>query len=203
MSSTKSPNLLTHWLRFAPEDFNRVKTVLARGSGFQVKGVHCQDLGKTLLEIVSLSSWKVLDLDANSLSSPLTRLTRKPAHIEICRTLPQYEELKGKVLVDDPAKRWEAQWEEQLPDLEAQACRLWEPLISPSLAHMIRDEAARSGADQPGASADLKIETVKSAILSHIDALVLLQQLSPEDLAHVTSTRTRTDYHFPGTLSSS
>lgn len=69
----------TFWFRFDGGEIPKVKKVVERGSGFELIRVFTGAKFDWVLEIESAVPWNDLDLDANSMSSPFKRLTRKPS----------------------------------------------------------------------------------------------------------------------------
>lgn len=74
----------THWLTLDDSDMARVKRVFASGSGFRVENVYLYPANFALyvVEVKSNQPYEDLDLEINSMGSPLRRLTRRPVSIK-------------------------------------------------------------------------------------------------------------------------
>lgn len=88
---------MTHLFSFDPVNLTRVRAAIERGSGFSLSRVYLHPAKGHLniLEVVSDDSWQDLDLDANSGSSPLLRLSRKPRDLNAGIAVERFEEIYG------------------------------------------------------------------------------------------------------------
>ena len=94
-----------HWIAFDPSRRNaaRITATLARGSGFRAERVYLHPTRGDLylLEVSAPVPYQDLDLDLNSLSSPLRRLGRRPMGLGPGISLESFEKIFGPLIPRD------------------------------------------------------------------------------------------------------
>ena len=97
----------THWIAFDPSRRNaaRITATLAAGSGFRAERVYLHPTRGDLylLEVSAPVPYQDLDLDLNSLSSPLRRLSRRPMGLGPGIALEIFEKIFGPII---PREVW-------------------------------------------------------------------------------------------------
>lgn len=87
----------THWLSFDTLRLANVRRALSEGRRVLVARVynHPADMTRVVLEVHSTDAYADLELDVNSLTSPLRRLSRKPANLGRGMTVAGFEGIYG------------------------------------------------------------------------------------------------------------
>lgn len=87
----------THWLSFDPAQIAKVRAVLGRGTGFEVHRAynHPSDMSRVVLQVRSRATYASLDLDVNSLTSPLRRHARQPSGLGQGMAIEAFERIYG------------------------------------------------------------------------------------------------------------
>lgn len=91
----------THWVSFDPINLPRVCATLAKGSGFTIERTfaHPTDMTRTVLKLTASVGYDDLDLEVNSLSSPLRYHHHKPAGLGRGLAVEQFERIYGRRLL--------------------------------------------------------------------------------------------------------
>jgi len=131
----------THWLSFDPIYQDKVKVAVEAGSGFVIKRLysHPTDMTLTVMEIESEVPYNDLDLDVNSMSSRIKRMTRKPSGLSGGLSVEGHERIYG------PLGRPKSSTTQR--EREAGMMKRWLEDISVELGHdgEINDEVLAEG----------------------------------------------------------
>ncbi len=94
--------LYTHWIGLDPEYLEKANRAFRDSSGVAVKRVYNHPDGiHSVFEVVSTAPYASLDLDVNSLTSPLRRYSRKPAGLGPGMPLRGFDKIYGRIAIDE------------------------------------------------------------------------------------------------------
>jgi len=92
----------THWITFDPAYLSKANREFREGSRFAVRRVYgIPGSFRVVFEVVSPDAYKDLDLNVDSLNSPLRRATKRPPGLGGGFTLKKFEGIYGKVHADE------------------------------------------------------------------------------------------------------
>lgn len=89
----------THWLTFDTRHVARVRKAILEGKRILIVRVynHPTDGSRAVIEVQSTDPYVSLELDANSLSSPLRRQPRKPGGLGRGMPVDAFERIFGSI----------------------------------------------------------------------------------------------------------
>jgi len=89
---------MKHWLSYDVSYIDLVERKLKEGSNFAIKTIHPHPtkVWIYILEIESPDKYQELDIDCNSMGSPLKHHHHKPAGLRLGMPLAQYQETFGR-----------------------------------------------------------------------------------------------------------